>query len=793
MLDSVASTISLREPGLEVMRPGLERYRIPAQGSIIIELFPQDRLTLIDPEGQQSGELAVFDQQGRSSTGLLSIQANSKAEGIHTVFNGQSSCAGRENIQQVIYGLKRRGIDLSDVESYRFFGKSSEANNQLTFTAEEKCICLIAAPGESMQVDQQNPPTHLQARVERNETLSPNNIPLPDPLADPRFELRIPAANARSYLVRKGEYIQILDVAGRECSDFQALDQRRLDQGIERALDITTTRTLMALGYPGPGLYSKYFDVDQQPLVEIVRDTVGRHDTFGLACAAKYYEDQGYFGHPNCSDNFSNALQEYGIGRRKGWEAVNFFYNTGIDENNVLYLDEPWSRPGDYVLLKALTDLICVSSACPDDTTAANAWNPTDIHVRVYPAENKFSKAIAFRMKADADMKLTQETGFHPCTSEFTRNFVEYKGYWLASHYHNYGKEKEYYACRERVAVIDLSALRKFEVIGPDAEALMNWAATRNVKKLAQGQVVYTAMCYEHGGMFDDGTIFKLGDNNFRWIGGDEFGGEWLREQAKLQGLSRVTVKSSTDQLHNVSVQGPRSRDLLRQIFWTPPAQASIDELGWFRFAVGRLHDHTGTPIMVSRTGYTGELGYEVWCHPKDAPEVWNAVWQAGEQYDISPLGLDALDTLRIEAGLVFADYEFCSQTDPFEAGIGFAVALKTKPEDYLGKQALLRRKANPLRKLVGLELEGNEPAAHGDCVHAGHNEIGGRAQIGDITSATRSPILNKNIALCRMDVTHADIGTKVEVGKLDGHQKRILATVVPFPFYDPEKKRVRA
>ena len=152
-------------------------------------------------------------------------------------------------------------------------------------------------------------------------------------------------------------------------------------------------------------------------------------------------------------------------------------------------------------------------------------------------------------------------------------------------------------------------------------------------------------------------------------------------------------------------------------------------------------------------------------------------------------MGLDALDMVRIESGLIFAGYEFSDQTDPFEAGIGFTVPLKTKEDDFVGREALIERKSNPQKKLVGLELKGNETAAHGDCVHIGL----GRAQIGTVTSATRSPILKKNIALARLDITHADIGTSVEVGKLDGHQKRIPATIVPFPFYDPKKERVRA
>lgn len=162
-------------------------------------------------------------------------------------------------------------------------------------------------------------------------------------------------------------------------------------------------------------------------------------------------------------------------------------------------------------------------------------------------------------------------------------------------------------------------------------------------------------------------------------------------------------------------------------------------------------------------------------------------VWEAGRPYGMLPLGLDALDMLRIESGLVFAGYDFDDQVDPYEAGVGFTVPLKTKEDDFIGRDALVERKAHPQRKLVGLELAGNEPAAHGDCVHVG------RSQVGVVTSATRSPILRKNIALCRIAVQYAEIGTEVEVGKLDGHRKRIPAEVVRFPFYDPEKLRPRS
>ncbi len=772
----------LLEPGLALMQPGREQYRVPAMGCIVVELQPEDEIEITTPYGNQIGELMLFDQSGREAVSAIGVSSNNNGDGLQRILSDNT-----ESVSVVQAGLRRRNISFSDAHVFRFFDVQSEAGERVNYRVQDKVYCVIGAPGEKMDVGQQDPPTDLTLVIKRANISDPNDIPLPEPLADPRLDFRINAATAQSYEVKAGEFIQIIDVAGRECSDFQAFDQRNLDKGIERGLDVTTTRTIMGYGYPAPGLMSKYYNVDMQPIVDVIRDTVGRHDTFGLACAAKYYEDQGYFGHPNCSENFNKALEQYDVQPRKGWEAVNFFYNTGIDENNVLYLDEPWSRPGDYVLMQAYEDIVCCSSACPDDTSAANAWNPTDIHVRVYPAKNKFSKAIAYRMKPDDETKLTRETGFHQRFAEHTRNFVEYKGYWLPSHFNNGCAIDEYYACRERVAIMDLSPLRKFEVLGPDAEALMQWTATRNVRKLASGQVVYTAMCYEHGGMFDDGTIFRLNTDNFRWIGGDEYGGDWLREQAQACCLDRVKIKPSTDQIHNVAVQGPHSRDLLKKIIWTPPGNTSLAELEWFRFTIGRIGDQYGIPVMASRTGYSGELGYEIFCHPDDAPKVWDAIWEAGQEFGIKPLGLDALDMLRIEAGLIFANSEFTEDTDPFEAGIGFTVPLKSKEDDFLGRDALIRRKENPSRKLVGLELEGNEAAAHGDCVHVG------RPQIGVITSAMRSPILKKNIALCRIDVIHAEIGTKVEVGKLDGHQKRIPATVVPFPFYDPKKERVRS
>ena len=768
-------------PGMANFQPGVERYRVNGGAVTAVLLGAGDRLEVIDPEGCQPVEVAAFDRDGRSDPGLLGEPSGAPATGIAAIL-----AADQHDARRVADALADKGIDLGAATAVHLFAPDSPADETAWLTASADVVCGIGVTGGDMSPEDQNTPTDIVAFIHRTAPPAPGLEILPTPLADQNQDARIRAATARAYEVKAGEFIQVIDVEGRECSDFQCFDAARLDGGVEAALDATITRSLMGASYPMPGLYSKYFTHDFQPMVEIIHDTVGRHDTFNTACNAKYYEDMGYPGHINCSDNFNAVLAPYSIAPRRGWGAINFFYNTNLDDANQLFFEEPWSRPGDYVLLEALTDLVCVSSACPCDIDAANGWQPTDIHVRVYPATNTFKKATAFRMSTDADPELTKETGFHSRTSALTRNFTEYNGYWLANSYTNHGPIEEYWATREKAGIIDLSPLRKFEVVGPDAELLLQTCVTRNIRKLAVWQVVYTAMCYDTGGMIDDGTVFRLGPDNFRWIGGSDASGLWLRKQAKELGL-HAWVRDSTDQLHNVQVQGPLSREILSEVVWTRPDQSTVEELGWFRFSVGRIGHADGIPIVLSRTGYTGELGFEVFCHPKMAPEVWDAIWEAGEPKGLLPLGFEALDMLRVEAGLIYSGAEFCDQTNPFEAGIGFTVPLKTKEDDFIGRDALVRGKEHPQRMLVGLDLVGDDLVGTGDPVMVG------RQQVGTITSGSRSPILGKNIALCRMAVEHAEIGTDVEVGKMDGHQKRLPATVVRFPHYDPDKERVKS
>ncbi|WP_065910676.1 DUF1989 domain-containing protein [Pseudomonas sp. 58 R 12] len=760
-----------REPGLFARAPNLERYRVAAGGVTLVDLQPGDGLQVIDVEGRQTCTLLALDAGGRSALASWGL-------------NASTACRVPGRIGQA---LQRRGIDAQALPlAASLWDANSPPGHSRQFVAEDALLVIVAAPAEATAVDRQYRPSELRLIVTRANP-SPLLVPaLPEPLGDVLDEFTLCAGTAHSYTVAKGQYIQVLDVAGRQCSDFVALDRRALDRGVELDLDQTVTRTLNGSAYPAPGLFSKFFDRHMQPMLEVVQDTVGRHDSFALACAARYYETHGYFGHDNCSDNLSRVLAPHGVQARNGWPAINFFFNTGIDAHQQMTLDEPWSRPGDYVLLRAMNDLLCGSTSCPDDIDPANGWNPTDIHVRIYSEKERFSIAMSTRSTADADPILTRESAFHSRTRALTGSFTDYRNWWLPLRYDGYGVTEEYLGCRERVAVMDLTALRKFEIIGPDAEALLQYCLTRDVRRLAVGQVVYSAMCHAHGGMLDDGTLLRLGPDNFRWICGEDYAGVWLREQAQKLGM-KVWVKSASEHIHNLAVQGPLSRELLKQMVWTPPTQPSVETLGWFRFLVGRLDGFDGCPLMISRTGYTGELGFEVWCQPEDAVQVWDRIWQLGQPLGLVPLGLEALDLLRIEAGLIFAGYEFSDQTDPFEAGIGFSVPLKSKTDDFIGRDALLRRSAHPSHKLVGLQLSGNEVAHHGDPVYQG------RAQVGVITSACRSPLLASNIALCRVDVSCAEPGTELEIGKVDGLQKRISATVSAAIFYDPDKSRVRS
>ena len=269
---AIASRPRLLVPGLLPVDPARETYRVRPRASTTVVLQPDDRLTVRDVHGAQRA-LLVSDEFGRAD----------------------------------------------------LFGPASPPGAEQSFHATRAgAVTVTALDGEPV-VEGGVPATDLQLEIRRATPRDEVEPSLPEPLADPRLDFEVPRASARAYEVKAGEWIQVIDVKGRQCSDFLAFHWEKLQAGLERGLDSTTTRSLMGNAYPNPGLYGKFYDQDQVPLVEVVRDTVGRHDTFGLACYAKYYEDMGYFGHVNCTDNFNGQLLPYTIAQRKGWPALNLF------------------------------------------------------------------------------------------------------------------------------------------------------------------------------------------------------------------------------------------------------------------------------------------------------------------------------------------------------------------------------------------------------------------------------------------------------------------------------------
>ncbi|PSB35708.1 DUF1989 domain-containing protein [Stenomitos frigidus] len=603
---------------------------------------------------------------------------------------------------------------------------------------------------------------------------------LPQPLGTIVAEYRIEPSTAIAYSVRAGQYIQIIDVEGSQCSDFLSF----AGAGYREELDGTVTRTLNGLAVPQAGLLGKYFSQMMQPLFEVIQDTCGRHDSFLLACTDRYYEDAGYPGHPSCSENFNQVLEPHGMARRSGWAAINFFFNTEVDHTGTIAAGESWSRPGDYVLLQAKRDLLCASSACPDDIDPANGWQPTSIHLRIYDASETFAKAIGRRAIATAPIRLTQPSGFTSRIQALTDDLTEYNGFWVPNRFANYGIQAEYWALRESAVVMDLSALRKFEITGTDAFSLLQQAFSRDVSKLAIGQSAYGCLLNQHGGIVDDGIVFRLTDTAYRYVGNCDSDEQWLQRVAQQAGF-QVTIQPSSHQCHNLALQGPLARELLRPLVTFDPFYhvETLDELAYFRFATGTV---AGIPALVSRTGYTGELGYELFVQPDRGAALWDALMQAGAPMGLTPMGMLALDRARIEAGLLAAGREFDDLISPYQAGIGWAVALK-KP-NFIGKAALEQIKPHPPRLAVGLILEGNEVAAYGQCLHP----PGDRGRVGMITSATFSPLLNQSIAMAQVVPEYATPGTELEVGLMDGMKRRVRAIVGTLAAYDPTKSRVK-
>lgn len=620
------------------------------------------------------------------------------------------------------------------------------------------------------------------ALIEHNRHAGP--APLPEPFGSVRDEFTIRRGTAQAYQLRRGEVLQIIDIEGQQCSDFQAFGLAALDRAQERMIDSTATRSMVRRSFPGPGLFDKFFDAAMTPMLQVVRDTCGRHDTFGLACTARGYEERGFPGHINCSDNISGTLGPFGVAPRNAWPAINFFWNTWVDPHHHIQTEESHSRPGDYVAMKALDDLTCVSTACPDDIDPINGWNPTDIHVRIYRPETKITRSVAYRSKEDAPMQISQESAFHERLAPLTDQFAPARDLWLPVSFPSHGTLGEYWACREAATLQDMSGLRKYDIIGPDAEQLLQRALTRDVARLAVWRGSYAVMCDDTGQVIDDGTLFRLAPHLFRWCCGSEESGRALKELAAREGL-QARIHDLGGALPNLALQGPKSRDILRKLVFTQPHVPALDQINWFGATVARIGDRDGVPFFLTRSGYTGELGYELFCSKEDAVALWDAVMDAGAEFGLKPMGSAALEIIRIEAGLAAAGAEFTAGVDAFEAGLGFAINLKKS--DFVGKAALERNAAAARHQLRGLLFKSTDVPPHGAPVYQGER------QVGTVTSATHSPLLERSIAMARLNVEHAGTGTALEVGQLDGRMKRLSATVTDIPFVDPKREKARA
>lgn len=370
------------------------------------------------------------------------------------------------------------------------------------------------------------------------------------------------------------------------------------------------------------------------------------------------------------------------------------------------------------------------------------------------------------------------KTAFDQVQRDLTDSWTDWEGWaWAA----DFGDAvAEHNATRDASNLWDESALRKWDMKGPDALRAADLLFTNDMASLEVGQVRYGAICNEDGKMWMDGTIFKYSDDHCFSITSFDSDLDWFRKVSSDAGFE-VEIADVTKDLPHLQVQGPKSREILGSIV----EGTDIDRLRYFRFVPEGV-TAGGVPIMLSRTGYSGELGYELYCKPADAPALWSAVLEAGKPHGMLPIGLSAIETLRIESGLLFPDIDyFPQQTDPYEVRLDKVVKLD-KRGDFIGKEALaeIAAKGTP-RLLTTLRIEGEEVPEYGAAVHKDGNEV------GTVRSPCQSPSFDMEvIAMAAVDRALNEIGQEVEVALGDGTVK---AKVDAFPLYDAEKARPRS
>ncbi len=378
-----------------------------------------------------------------------------------------------------------------------------------------------------------------------------------------------------------------------------------------------------------------------------------------------------------------------------------------------------------------------------------------------------------------------------------SQEWRRWSGYLAATNY-ELNHENEYFAIRTKAALLDITPLYKYIIEGPEAQGFLDRLVTRNIYICKVGQVMYTPWCDEYGKVIDDGTVQRLSEHKFR-ITSAEPNLEWLQYNATGMDLIISDDSVSTAAL---ALQGPNSRVILNTT-----ANDSLDSLKFFWMMDTKFGD---IPVSISRTGYTGDLGFEIWLDPKDALSVWDLLLEKGNPYGITPTGLQALDIARIEAGLILLDVDYISsrhaiiearKSSPYELGLGWAVKMQKK--DFIGKQALQREVAGGSEwEFMGIEIQWSELENH-------YRNVGlaprlpstawrtstplyyNQEQVGYATSGAWSPILKRYIALAHIKSPFAKEGTVLDFElKVEHYRKLTPAQIVKTPFFDPKRKR---
>lgn len=331
------------------------------------------------------------------------------------------------------------------------------------------------------------------------------------------------------------------------------------------------------------------------------------------------------------------------------------------------------------------------------------------------------------------------------------------------------GIKEEHHATREKAGLFDVSHMGEILVEGPDSEQFLQILLTNDLAKVSVNQAQYTMMCYEDGGTVDDLIVYKLGEEKYLLVvnaANTEKDFEWVKQHVE----GSVEVKNVSDEYVQLALQGPRAEDILQKL-----TNVNLSDIKFFRFKQDVSIERVNHPAIVSRTGYTGEDGFEIYINQASGLDLWKAILEAGEEFDITPVGLGARDTLRFEANLALYGQELSKDITPIEAGLNFAVKVK-KDAEFIGKEVLAEQKENgPKRKLVGIEMIDKGIPRHG------YEVLKDREPVGFVTSGTQSPTLGKNVGLA---LVRSDLANEGELLEVKVRKRTLQAKVIPTPFY---------